>query len=438
MTAKILTTSVVAAAAGAVALFAGVLHESQRAGAARLSAARAAEAFEPTYSTADDTAALILRLQQHLRESASDADSFSLLGLAYQQRARETGDPSYYGKSDETLGRALRLQPGNPVALTGLASLALTRHRFRLALALAREAHAAAPAAARNYGAIGDALVELGRYREAFRAYDVLARLKPGLAAYARVSYARELRGDLAGAISAMELAAESAVPGSEAAAWAHVQLGKIYFATGRYREAAREQRVALGHVPGYAFALDALAHAEAALGRTQRAIALERRAVEATPLPQYVALLGDLYRSTGNRRAAARQYALIGAISRLLAANGVKTDLEIALFQADHGIDPRGALRRARSARRNRPSIDGDDVLAWALFRGGRCAEALPYSQRALRLSARDALKLFHRGMIERCLGHTGAARAWLERALRVSPHFSVLWAPVATRLVS
>ena len=84
-----------------------------------------------------------------------------------------------------------------------------------------------------------------------------------------------------------------------------------------------------------------------------------------------------------------------------------MRTDLEIAQFDADHGVRLGRALAAARQARRARPSIDGDDVLAWALERNGRCAEALPYSRRALRLGTHDALKYFHRGMIERCLGH-------------------------------
>jgi Flp pilus assembly protein TadD len=137
----------------------------------------------------------------------------------------------------------------------------------------------------------------------------------------------------------------------------------------------------------------------------------------------------------TGRPALARRQYALIGAIERLLRANGVKTDLEIALFQVDHGIALRHALQRARVGRAERPSIDGDDVLAWALARNGRCAEALPYSRHALRLGTQDALKLFHRGMIERCLGHAGEARAWFHRALALNPHFSLLWASVAKR---
>ena len=83
----------------------------------------------------------------------------------------------------------------------------------------------------------------------------------------------------------------------------------------------------------------------------------------------------------------------------------------------------------------RARPSIDGDDVLAWTLERNGECAAALPYSEDALHLGTQDALKFFHRGMIERCLGHAASARAWFRRALALNPRFSLLWAPVAER---
>jgi len=90
-------------------------------------------------------------------------------------------------------------------------------------------------------------------------------------------------------------------------------------------------------------------------------------------------------------------------------------------------------ALALARVARRERPSIDGDDVLGWALARNGRCAEALPYARRALRLGTRDALKLFHLGYVEGCLGRRDAQAALYRRALGTNPHFSLLWAPVA-----
>jgi tetratricopeptide (TPR) repeat protein len=92
-------------------------------------------------------------------------------------------------------------------------------------------------------------------------------------------------------------------------------------------------------------------------------------------------------------------------------------------------------ALDRARRAWRERPSIEAEDVLAWALARTGRCEEALGFSRRALRLRTLDAAKFFHRGMIERCLGRHADAGAWFRRALELNPHFSLVWAPVARR---
>jgi Flp pilus assembly protein TadD len=151
-------------------------------------------------------------------------------------------------------------------------------------------------------------------------------------------------------------------------------------------------------------------------------------------PLPQFVATLGDLLRG----EAAQRQYALVAAIAKLQRANGVKVDLESALFDVDHGIRLPASVALARAARAERPSIDGDDVLAWALARNGRCGEALGFSRRALRLGTLDASKFFHRGMIERCLGHDASAKRWFRRALALNPHFSLVWSSVARRYAS
>ena len=154
-----------------------------------------------------DTPALVARLQATLRGNPNDVPSLDSLGLTYQQRARETGDPTYYTKSDEALHRALALAPSDLLATSGLGSLALSRHRFRQALVLGRRAHAISPTTARNYGVIGDALVELGRYPPAFKVFDTMASIQPGLSSYARISHARQLLGDVPRALSAMKLA---------------------------------------------------------------------------------------------------------------------------------------------------------------------------------------------------------------------------------------
>src|SRR3954468_20926821 len=45
------------------------------------------------------TARLVRGLERRVRLGPRDGQTLTLLGLAYQQRARETGDPAYYGLS---------------------------------------------------------------------------------------------------------------------------------------------------------------------------------------------------------------------------------------------------------------------------------------------------------------------------------------------------
>ena len=421
-----------------VLLLGGVFRESS---AARSAPAQAADpvgeaVLQSGFSSGPaGTEATVERLQATLEANPDDLKSLDDLGLAYQQRARETGDPVYYTRSEQVLKHALRLEPRDLIATGGLGSLALSRHRFGEALVLGRRAHAISPTTALEYGITGDALVELGRYPAAFASFDTMASLKPGLSSYSRVSHALDLLGRTPRAIQVAKLAVQASEGQGEPEAWARFQLGKLYWSIGRIGAAERQDRTALNIIPGYHYALDALSRIEAAKGNYRAALTLEQQAVNRIPLPQYVAQLGDLYRVTGNARKAQEQYALIGAIERLLVVNGVETDLETALFDVDHGIRLPKALALARKARAERPSIDGDDVLAWALYRNGRCSEALPYAQRALRLGTRDALKLFHRGMVQRCLGNHAAATTDLRRALALNPHFSILWAPVARK---
>lgn len=385
-----------------------------------------------------DTEGTVAQLQKALRDNPKDAKALSLLGLAYQQLARETGDPSYYPKSEGVLEQALQLAPDDLLATSGLGSLALVRHEFRTALELGEQAKELSPATARTYGVLGDALIELGRYREAFAMFDRMASLKPGVAAYSRVSYARELLGDPQGAVQAMQLALDAARGSKEPRAWTQVQLGKIHWSVGDLARAEASYRQALEIFPGYVYALEALAQIEGARGRFANAIELAKRAVDVVPLPQFVTLLGDLYFVSGQRALAQDQYELMDVIRRLLVANGVKIDLETSVYYADHGIRLREALELARKAQRDRPSVLGDDALAWALERNGRCDEALLYSRRALRLGTLDANVFFHRGMIERCLGSDEDARAWFRKALDLNPNFSLLWAPVAREAIS
>ena len=113
---------------------------------------------------AGDTQSEIAGLQGELRADPRNVKALDTLGLAYLQRVRETGDATYYGKAEGILREALALAPSDLIATAGLGQLALSRHRFRAALALGLRAKRISPTTAGVYGVIGDAELELGRY----------------------------------------------------------------------------------------------------------------------------------------------------------------------------------------------------------------------------------------------------------------------------------
>jgi tetratricopeptide (TPR) repeat protein len=431
-----------AGVAAAVLLLAGVFSGSHTVDPIRaaIAAARPAAAEQDALSrlvaglSTGDTAGYVRRLERRIAAHPRDADALTLLGLAYQQRGRETGDPTFYKLSGEALQRASNAGGRTPLIVQGQASLANTRHRFNDGLRLARLAIGLDPANGSAFGALGDALLNLGRYREAFKAYDRMALLAPGIASYTRVANARELLGRPDGAAEADALALETDSTVPEHVAWTMVQLGNVYFNTGRLGLAAKAYRRALSRLPDYVHAEAGLARVEASEGRYRIAIARLRRVVDVLPIPAYVIMLGDVLHAAGREREARREYRLVGAIERLFAENGVRTELQTAVFDLDHGRNVDDALARARSAYASAPGIYAEDALAWGLFRVGRCGQARSHSAHALRLGTRDALLIFHRAMIERCLG-SPTARSWFRRALVVNPHFSFLWAPVARR---
>ena len=384
------------------------------------------------------TAAGVSALEAQVQSRPGDAGLLTQLGFAYQLRWRETSDPSYLPRSEAALRKASRIQERNPDVLLGLGSLALIRHEFRQALAYGRRARPLLPGSGRPYGVIGDALIELGRYEEAFAAFQRMVTLRPGVASYARVAYARELTGDPVGALAAMRLALDAAAGQPEPSAYALVEIAKLELGLGRTEAAATHARSALRALPGYAAARLETARIEAARGRIGRALSEARRAADAIPTQAAVSLYAELLDRVARHADARRQRSTIAVIDRLLAANGIQVDLESAVYRADYRIQPVRTVWLARRARAARSSVYGDDALAWALARAGRCAEARPLAERALRLGTRDPLLYFHRGYAEGCAGDRPAMRAWYRRALELNPEFSVRWAPVARAALS
>ncbi|MSS73883.1 MAG: tetratricopeptide repeat protein [Candidatus Latescibacteria bacterium] len=370
--------------------------------------------------------------------SSSEAQGWAQTGQAFLQKARETGDPTYYTRAEAVFKKALGLDPRNVEAMGGMGSLSLSRHQFREALAWGEQARAIHPSNATLYGIVGDACVELGDYPKAVETLQKMVDLRPGLSAYSRISYLRELMGDPEGAILAMQMAVDAGGPNAENTAWCVAQLGNLYWGRGDLRLAEAQYQRALVRAPDYAPALAGLARVRAAQGDFAGAAALYEQAFAAMPEHAFVEALGDVYRALGRPGEASRKYGEARALLRTEEANGADVDLEMALLEADHDMDLKDALARARREMTRRPSnIHAADALAWALYKAGDFGEALPVIRQALRLGTEDAHILFHAGMIAYRAGEREEGRAHLERALAINPHFSIRYADEAASVL-
>ena len=386
----------------------------------------------------DTTDQLIWDYQQRVRQNPDDVQSYAVLGAAYLQKARDTGDPTFYGKAQAVIDTALKHEPQNVDALIGAGTLANARHQFHDALRLGEQARALNPTVPRVYGVIADAQTELGMYDQAIQTLQTMIDMRPDLSSFSRVSYARELHGDLDGAIAMMQAAVQAGGPASENSAWVRVQLGNLFFAQGDLAAAEQQYQGTLTLLPDYVYAQAGLARVRAAQGQVRAAVALYQQSIARMPLPEFVIGLGELYQADGQPAEATKQYELVQAMQQLFKANGVDTDLELALFDADHGADARATVALARAAYSRRPSIKAADTLGWALLRAGQVDEARRYANEALRLGTRDALMLYHAGMIAQAQGDAAQARAWLNAALTLNPHFSPLFAPQARQALA
>ncbi len=384
-------------------------------------------------SLAYGTDETITTLQQQLRDNPREFAPHIALAHTYLQKVRETGDPSLYTKVESLLNSAEKIDGQQPDLFATRGILALARHDFAGALKLGKQALILDTENPQYYGIVADAQIELGKYDEAIKSLQTMVEHRPDFSSYSRIAYARELYGDPEGAMEAMQFAIDAGGPVPENTSWAYVQLGNLLFGMGNFDEASRKYDLALHQIENYPAALAGQARVATAKGDLKRAASLYQQAFDRVPLAEYAIALGDVYTKLGDEPAAERQYDLVKAIDQLLSANGVNTDMETALFFADHNIDLAQSLEKARAAYAARPSVHAADALAWTLYRTGNYAEAQTYAAEALKLSSYDSLKLFHAGMIANALGQRDQAQTYLQQALNLNPHFSLLWSDLA-----
>ena len=358
-----------------------------------------------------------------IRTHPSVAKPYLTLASLYLQKSRETSDSSYYTKIIALMESAEKLEPENPDIQATLASVSLGRHDFQGAKMYIDKAISRNDYVAAYYGLLGDADIELGRYREAVDAYQKMVNIRPSFNSWSRIAYVRELYGDTAGAQIALEEAINAGSAYPENIAWAYVELGKLQLRSDT--EKAKESfTTALAILPTYSQAKEGFGKVSFAQNDVSEAEKQFTAAYNLLPLAQYSTDLGDLYLKTGDTVKAAQQYALTEAAFAQSRKGGVNTDLEEALFLADHDLRLTEALSLAESAYQKRPSMSAADTYAWALFKNGKIQEALRLRDAVFTLGMNDAGVLYHQAQIAKGSGDTVQAKKYVERAYVVSPY--------------
>ena len=387
-----------------------------------------------TMSTDDQ----IATFEKWAKGDPNNAQNCTLLAAAYIQKTRETADPGYLERADALIQRVMARQPRHYEAWRLRNLVELNRHHFSTVADYAGKLTVWAPRDPQNWGTLGDALMELGRYPEAAEAYGKMAAIKESLFSLNRQAYYRFVTGDSEGALEAMRKAVQAGALYPENKAWCLAELGSMNFKLGRLDEAERAYRDAIDAFPGLHQAHAGLGAVLAARGRTNEAIASYTRAQSIVPLPQYSGALADLFAGADKIEKARKQNAQIDMIAALEEAAGQKANRTLALVYANQERNLEKAQALADADLELRKDIYTWDAMYWVLYKRGRLEDARKASREALKTGAREPLLLYHAGMIERAAGDREAGRKLLESALALNPRFDRVQAGLARQALA
>jgi len=372
------------------------------------------------------------KLLQELEAKPEDKKTLLQLAKTFMQEGRVTGNFSYYNKAAlDMVDLVLKKDPSHLEAICLKAMTFLSQHRFAEAKELAENARQLSPHYSFVYGLLCDANVELGNYTEAVASADKMVSTRPDIRSYSRVSYLREIHGDVPGAIEAIQLAVSAGYPGAEDKSWARMVLAHLYEDSNALDKAEEQYQIALTERPDYPFALAGLGKIARYKKDYPKAIEYFEKAKTVMADASFFEELIDLYRLNGQNDKA-DECARI-TIDALLSDNisaakdkslGHYSDMELAqLYLKTNQLDK--ALQHAKSEQQRRPeNIDACETLATVLFKMGNAAEAAPLIETALRTNSQKPERLVLAGQVKIALGQKAEGDVLVAKGMALKPY--------------
>lgn len=377
-------------------------------------------------------------LHQKIKLKPTDYKAALYLAALYMQEARITGEhPYYYPASIKILDHVidnLAAEKEHPKtkmllfqALASKASVMLSQHNFKDALRLGKQAIAIEPYDAQVYGALCDAYVELGDYKEAVKMSDKMMGIRPDLRSYSRVSYLRELHGDYKGAVEAMDLAISAGVPGHENTAWVRTTLGNLYEQYGELDKAAQHYQKTLQERPNYAFALVGLGSVELTKGNYEKALEYTKQATDIIPEFSFYEQMAHIYQKMGKQEKVTELTKELLTMLQEDQESGHNMNLELANIHLDLGNNPDKALAYAQKEYAQRPdNITVNEILASIYYAKNDYQKAKEHIEKAIRTNLKSPELLVLAGLVKYKAGDEKAGKGLVKEALDTNAHLT------------
>jgi tetratricopeptide (TPR) repeat protein len=380
----------------------------------------AAPAAAHTLSPAEQSMAAANRL---IEKNPKNFEAYNALALALSRRARETSDVNYYSQAEEALKKSFEISTDNFDGARIRVWLLLGKHEFAAAREEGLKLNKRMPDDVMVYGFLTDANAELGNYKEAEDAAQMMLNLRPGnLPGVTRGAYLRELFGDVDGALDLMNMALQSTPPAQvEDQAWIITQIAHLQLTHGKTPEAEKSLQRALALFPGYHYALGNLAKVRIQQKRYDEAVSLLEQRYQAAAHAENLFDLASALQLAGRNEDAKKAFAEFERKSLLETDRADNSNHELISYYSDYAHEPAKALEVARREIARRHDVYTLDGYAWALHRYGQDQEARKQIEAALAVGVRDAKLLLHASEIALGTGDRAAADSYRQQATQL-----------------
>jgi len=343
-------------------------------------------------------------VQIRVWHQALDADPISAIAMGqlaalHLQRAREGGSWDDLRAAEGFARRSLRQRARrNGATASTLVSILLAQHRFLDARSIADSLVRREPDVPEYRATLAEVLMELGDDAGADSLFRSVWANRSTLTIAARLARWLELTNHVAEARRLITSAKVDAWArrdvASETKAWFALRVGDLELRSGRLNAAERAFREGLSVERDDPRLLAAMARLAAARSNHADVIEWGERAIGLQLDPATLGLIGDAYLAKHDTIKAAEYLETLNvAVCQQPGAYHRAWSLHLL----DHGLHVSEVLEKAQAELRHRKDVYGYDVVAWALEKSGRRAEAQRAMRLALRLNTSDPLLWAH-----------------------------------------